>query len=74
MEADRRPKSGFSDNVFRSSPKAHSGWAALVVLGKPEDDFVVVDRRRIPLVEEEWAKQPYHAAGHLTARRHGQKI
>jgi hypothetical protein len=45
--------------------KAHSGWAALVVLGKRSDDLVVVDRRRIELVEEEWAKQPYHAAEDL---------
>jgi hypothetical protein len=45
--------------------KAHSGWAALVVVGKPDGDFVVVDRRRIELVEEEWAKQPYHAAEDL---------
>jgi len=42
--------------------KAHSGWAVLVVLGKQDDEFVVVDRRRIELVENEWAKQPYHAA------------
>jgi len=42
--------------------KAHSGWAALVVLGRQNDEFVVVDRRRIELVENEWAKQPYHAA------------
>ena len=42
--------------------KAHSGWAALVVLGKQKDDLVVVDRRRIELVENEWARQPYHAA------------
>lgn len=42
--------------------KAHSGWAALVVLGRQKDDFVLVDRRRIELVENEWAKQPYHAA------------
>src|SRR5215510_22318 len=42
--------------------KAHSGWAALVVLGKQGDDFVVVDRRRIELVTDQWAKQPYHAA------------
>ena len=41
--------------------KAHSGWAALVVLGN-QKDLVVVDRRRIELVEHEWAKQPYHAA------------
>jgi hypothetical protein len=42
--------------------KAHSGWAALVVLGSQKDDLVVVDRRRIELVENEWARQPYHAA------------
>ncbi len=51
--------------------KAHSGWAALVVLGqsslKRSGDFVVVDRLRVELVEEEWAKQPYHAAEELKA-------
>ena len=45
--------------------KAHSGWAAVVVVGKDHDDLVVVDRRRIELVEEEWQKQPYHAAEDL---------
>jgi hypothetical protein len=45
--------------------KAHSGWAALVVVGKRDGDFVIVDRRRIELVKEEWAKQPYHAAEDL---------
>lgn len=42
--------------------KAHSGWAALVVLGKQRDELLVVDRRRIELVDQTWAKQPYHAA------------
>ncbi len=42
--------------------KAHSGWAALVVVGIRDGEFAVVDRRRVELVEEEWAKQPYHAA------------
>jgi len=42
--------------------KAHSGWAALVVLSKESGSYVVIDRRRIELVEERWAKQPYHAA------------
>jgi len=42
--------------------KAHSGWAALVVVGKRAGELVMVDRRRIELVEDEWAKQPYHAA------------
>jgi len=45
--------------------KAHSGWAALVVVGKCDGDLVAVDRRRIELVEDEWAKQPYHAAEDL---------
>ncbi len=47
--------------------KAHSGWAALVVVGAQDGDFVVVDRRRIELVEDEWAKQPYHAAENIEA-------
>src|SRR5262245_42061200 len=45
--------------------KAHSGWAALVVLGTRDGELHVVDRRRLELVEEadaHWAKQPYHAA------------
>lgn len=45
--------------------KAHSGWAALIVLGSEDGELVVVDRRRIELVEEEWQKQPYHAAEEL---------
>ena len=45
--------------------KAHSGWAALVVVGRGDGEFVIVDRRRIELVEETWAKQPYHAAEEL---------
>jgi len=50
--------------------KAHSGWAALVVLGTRGGVLQVVDRRRIELVEKDeasWAKQPYHAAEHLNA-------
>jgi len=47
--------------------KAHSGWAALVVIGSSSDGFVVIDRRRIELVDETWAKQPYHAAEDLPA-------
>ncbi|HEY3039403.1 MAG TPA: hypothetical protein VGJ66_11730 [Pyrinomonadaceae bacterium] len=45
--------------------KAHSGWAALVVVGKRDGEIVIVGRRRLELVEEEWAKQPYHAAEKL---------
>ena len=47
--------------------KAHSGWAALVVVGRDQARFVVVDRRRIELVEEAWGRQPYHAAEPLSA-------
>lgn len=49
--------------------KAHSGWAALVVLGSRSGQLDVVDRRRLELVEKEepWAKQPYHAAQRLNA-------
>jgi hypothetical protein len=47
--------------------KAHSGWAALVVLGFRGDRTEVVERRRIELIEPdaEWAKAPYHAAEEL---------
>jgi hypothetical protein len=45
--------------------KAHSGWAAMVVVGESDGGLVVVDRRRIELAEDEWAKQPYHAAEDL---------
>jgi hypothetical protein len=48
--------------------KAHSGWAALVVLGTRDGELHVTDRRRLELAEEadaQWAKQPYHAAERL---------
>jgi hypothetical protein len=45
--------------------KAHSGWAALVVIGGPQDRPEVIERRRLDLVEAEWAKAPYHAAEEL---------
>lgn len=48
--------------------KAHSGWAALLVVGQRDGDLVVADRRRLELVEEAWAKQPYHAAEGLDPR------
>ncbi len=50
--------------------KAHSGWAALVAVGKADGRLCVADRRRVELVEEAnaaWAKQPYHAAERLKA-------
>jgi hypothetical protein len=48
--------------------KAHSGWASLIVLGVDDGQFEVIDRRRLELVEEEWAKQPYHAAEELETK------
>ena len=44
--------------------KAHCGWAVMVAIGSAENAFQVVDRKRIPLVEEDSfaARQPYHAA------------
>ena len=49
--------------------KAHSGWAALVVLESEAGRVRVIDRRRVDLVAagEDWAKQPYHAAEKLPA-------
>jgi hypothetical protein len=44
--------------------RAHSGWAALVVVGGTKASPVVVDRRRIVLADPKIAGsvQPYHAA------------
>ena len=50
--------------------KAHSGWAAVVVLGTRSGELQIVDRYRMELVEKQeasWAKQPYHAAERLSA-------
>ncbi|MGE0455813.1 MAG: hypothetical protein AB7O37_19025 [Vicinamibacteria bacterium] len=49
--------------------KAHSGWAALVSVGRAGGGYAVAERRRVELVEETWAKAPYHAAEELEAGR-----
>src|SRR5262245_43143307 len=52
--------------------KAHSGWAAMVALGRHDEKLIVVDRRRIELADPadgEWARQPYHAAEGLPSAR-----
>ena len=54
--------------------KAHSGWVALVVLGVTDGELEVIDRRRLELVEEEWAKQPYHAAEQLEIKEARQVV
>ncbi len=47
--------------------RAHSGWAALVVIAGAPRSPVVIDRRRIELIDPRIpeAKQPYHAAQRL---------
>lgn len=47
--------------------KSHSGWAAVVALGRSKTGYEMVERRRIELIDdgELWAKQPYHAAENL---------
>jgi hypothetical protein len=54
--------------------KAHTGWAALVVVGRGEHGFLVVDRRRVALVDEAWARQPYHAAEALDPEAAGAMV
>ena len=54
--------------------KAHSGWAALVSVGRHDGSLVVTTRQRIDLVEEAWAKQPYHAAEHLEPARARERV
>ncbi|TAH36373.1 MAG: hypothetical protein EYC70_11260 [Planctomycetota bacterium] len=49
--------------------KAHSGWAALVVGGERDGDFVVADRRRLELVDDEWTRQPYHVSEDLQPKQ-----
>jgi hypothetical protein len=49
--------------------KAHSGWAALVVVGTAGGNPELIDRRRVDLVDEAWAKAPYHAAEELGAAK-----
>lgn len=45
--------------------KTHSGWAALVAVGEQAGRFHLIERRKVELVQEAWAKQPYHAAEEL---------
>jgi len=45
--------------------RAHSGWAALVVVAGPARSLVVIDRRRVELIAPGIPKQPYHAAEKL---------
>jgi hypothetical protein len=47
--------------------RAHSGWAALVIVAGPVDSPKILDRRRIVIADPEipGSKQPYHTAEKL---------
>jgi hypothetical protein len=45
--------------------RAHSGWAALVVVAGPRRSPAVIDRRRVELIAPGIPRQPYHAAEKL---------
>jgi len=45
--------------------RAHSGWAAAVVIGRSVSSPVVLDRRRIELIDATMPGQPYHAAAEM---------
>ena len=55
---------------------AHSGWAAVVVLGEAPKDPTVLARSRIRLVEEGFpeSKQPYHAVESLGVEEAAQRL
>lgn len=44
--------------------RVHSGWAALVAVAEPRNAPLVIDRRRLELIDPraQSAQQPYHAA------------
>src|SRR5690242_3000421 len=48
--------------------KAHSGWAASIVLAADQNSLQILDRRRVELAHEQWERQPYHAAEQLEPR------
>ncbi|HEV7684495.1 MAG TPA: hypothetical protein VGO68_20460 [Pyrinomonadaceae bacterium] len=63
-----KPNASYKSNAPEAAfgLKAHSGWAALVVLGSLDGEVQVLERSRMELIEAEWQKQPYHAAEELS--------
>src|SRR6266704_799171 len=45
--------------------RSHSGWTAMVAVGGPASAPVILDRRRIELIEGKIPRQPYHASESL---------
>lgn len=49
--------------------RAHSGWAAFVVVGRSGGSVNLLERGRVKLVEGATPRQPYHAAENLPFRQ-----
>src|SRR5882724_6112161 len=45
--------------------RSHSGWTAMVAVGGPVSSPVILDRRRVELIEAKIPRQPYHASEEL---------
>ena len=67
MPEIRRSGEGGTRSACRAAIgfRAHSGWAALVVLAGPPRSPVVLDRRRVELTTPGIPRQPFHAAENL---------
>ena len=72
MSRKLRPNANIAEAAF--GLKAHSGWAVLIVLGSRDGTLEILERSRLELVEEEWAKQPYHAAEELPPAEAGKVV
>jgi len=55
---------------------AHSGWAAVVVLGRTPNGPIVLERSRIDLIDDGFpeSKQPYHAVEALALEEAAQRL
>ena len=46
--------------------RTHSGWAAIVAAGQHEGEWTIIARERLSMVDDAYAKAPYHAAENLS--------
>ena len=65
-----------SANAAAIGCRAHSGWAALVIVAGPVSSPRIIDRRRIVIADPTipGSKQPYHAAEKLPFRQAEQLV
>jgi hypothetical protein len=65
-----------SANAAAIGCRAHSGWAALVIVSGPVSSPRIIDRRRIVIADPTipGSKQPYHAAEKLPFRQAEQLV